>query len=255
MTPAQDGQGQDAGNRSGPAEREETAQDAVLRLQQELAFVQKKLQVVGSVTRHDVLNQMTAVMGYNEILLTMITDEKLRRYLTIEHEATEKMRRIFAYSKVLQLTGTEPPHWQRLDGIVHLACDEADLRSVSVKQETGPVSLFTEPQIYKVFSYLFDNAVRHGKTTTEIRMTLNPGTADTVLVVEDNGSGIAPGSKEKIFDHGFGKYTGWGLFIAREILAANGMTIRETGAPGNGARFEIVIPKGRIRTGEKPLAL
>ncbi|OPY37197.1 MAG: sensory histidine kinase AtoS [Methanoregula sp. PtaU1.Bin051] len=249
MTVGQGGQGQAAGTDTPPVQKEETPQEAVVRLQQELAFLQNKLQVVGSVTRHDILNQMTAIMGYNEILLSMIEDEKLRRYLTIEHEATEKMRRIFAYSKVFQLTGTEPPRWQRLDGIVHMACDEADLKSVSVRQGAGPVSLFTEPQIYKVFSYLFDNAVRHGKTTTEIRLTINPGPENAVLVVEDNGSGIPGTSREKIFDHGFGKYTGWGLFVARYIVEANGMTIRETGQPGKGARFEIVIPNERIRIG------
>jgi signal transduction histidine kinase len=231
--------------------QDETPQEAVVRLQRELAFAQNKLQVVGSVTRHDILNQMTAIMGYNEILLSAIEDEKLRHFLTIEHNAAEKMRRIFAYSKVYQLAGTEPPRWQKLDGIVNLACDEAELKSVPVKQETGPVSLFSEPQFIKVFSYLFDNSVRHGKTTTEIRLTLNPGISESVLVVEDNGSGIAQESRERIFDHGFGKYTGWGLYVARHVLEANGMTIRENGVPGKGARFEIVIPNERIRIGNE----
>jgi signal transduction histidine kinase len=35
-----------------------------------------------------------------------------------------------------------------------------------------------------------------------------------------------------------------GLFLACEILDITGITIRETGDPGKGARFEIKIPKG-----------
>ncbi len=192
---------------------------------------------------------MTAIMGYNELLLTMVEDGKLLGFLEIEHRAAEKMRRIFAFSKVFQLTGTEPPRWQKLDILIHLACEEANLKSVPVQQETGLVSLYAEPQIYKAFSYLFDNAVRHGRTTTVIRLTLEQRDADPVLVVTDDGIGIAPEDKERIFEHGFGKYTGWGLFVTHEILSVNGMAIRETGQAGAGARFEIRVPAGRIRIG------
>ena len=37
-------------------------------LKKSLEFALKKLQIVGSVTRHDVLNQLTAVVGYTELL-------------------------------------------------------------------------------------------------------------------------------------------------------------------------------------------
>ena len=47
-------------------------------LTQKIAFLQKKLQIVGSVTRHDVLNQMTAIVGYNELLGMMVEDQKVQ---------------------------------------------------------------------------------------------------------------------------------------------------------------------------------
>jgi signal transduction histidine kinase len=59
--------------------------------------------------------------------------------------------------------------------------------------------------------------------------------------------GIAENEKEKIFMGGYGKNTGFGLFLAREILAITGITIRETGIPGEGARFEITVPNGGYR--------
>jgi signal transduction histidine kinase len=67
------------------------------------------------------------------------------------------------------------------------------------------------------------------------------------IVVEDNGVGIPVDEKEKIFEKGFGKNTGFGLFLVREILAITGITIRETGTPGEGARFEISVPKEGFR--------
>jgi signal transduction histidine kinase len=46
---------------------------------------------------------------------------------------------------------------------------------------------------------------------------------------------------------GFGKNTGLGLFLSREILAITGIMIAEMGEPGKGARFEITEPKGMFR--------
>jgi signal transduction histidine kinase len=67
------------------------------------------------------------------------------------------------------------------------------------------------------------------------------------ILYEDNGVGIPPENKEKIFIRGFGKHTGLGLFLIREILSITGITIAETGDYGKGARFEIRVPKGGYR--------
>lgn len=238
--------------RAGPPE---TCEETIARLQEELDLARKKVQVVGSITRHDILNQLTAIMGYNELLLTMVKEENVRNFLEIEQRASDKIRRIFAFSKVYQLMGTEPPRWQKLGALVRLACDEVDLKGVAIAEEAGDdLYLYGEPQLYKVFSYLFDNAVRHGKKTAKIRLGLERQKECFILFVQDDGEGIPAENREKIFERGFGKYTGWGLFVVREILAVNRMFIRETGTGGKGARFEITIPADRMKTGEKPPA-
>jgi signal transduction histidine kinase len=66
-------------------------------------------------------------------------------------------------------------------------------------------------------------------------------------VWEDNGIGVADDEKDLIFERGFGKNTGLGLFLSREILSLTEITIRETGTPGKGVRFEITVPKGHYR--------
>ena len=67
------------------------------------------------------------------------------------------------------------------------------------------------------------------------------------LFFEDNGVGIPEALKEKIFLSDFSAEKRAGLFLAREILEITGITIRETGEPGKGARFEMRIPKGGFR--------
>ncbi len=68
-----------------------------------------------------------------------------------------------------------------------------------------------------------------------------------MISVEDDGVGIPEEGKERIFDYGVGSEGGLGLFLVREILAITNMTIRETGTPGKGARFEIHVPPGGYR--------
>jgi signal transduction histidine kinase len=214
-----------------------------------LALAEKKLEIVGSVTRHDALNQLTVIMGYNELLTSIVQDKEQLNFLETERRSTEKMQRIFAYSKVYQAVGTESAKWQNFGMLIRFAHDEVDLGTVAIRSGVDACSVFAAPLFVKVLVYLFDNAVRHGKHTTGIQVRLRKTGQDAVLCIEDDGVGVEDGDKEKIFDKGFGKYTGWGLFVARDILAANGMTIRETGTAGAGACFEIHIPADRIRAG------
>jgi len=101
----------------------------------------------------------------------------------------------------------------------------------------------------RVFLNIFDNAIRHGGNVNRITVGCEEAQEGLVISIGDNGTGIAAAEKEKIFGRGYGKNTGLGLFLVREILSITGITIRETGEPGKGARFEIVVPKGAWRAG------
>ncbi|MCX6689902.1 MAG: ATP-binding protein [Methanoregula sp.] len=65
-----------------------------------------------------------------------------------------------------------------------------------------------------------------------------------ILICEDDGVGISPNVKARLFDRGFSGNAGFGLFFIDECLALSGMTIRENGKQDKGARFEITVPKG-----------
>ena len=67
---------------------------------------------------------------------------------------------------------------------------------------------------------------------------------------EDDGIGIDDEDRERLSDKGYGKGTGFGLFLIREILAITGMDIVENGRPGHGVRFEITDPSGEWRNGK-----
>lgn len=64
---------------------------------------------------------------------------------------------------------------------------------------------------------------------------------------------MAP-DKERIFKRGFGNNTGLGLTLSWNILSITGLTIRETGIPGKGARYAIRVPEESFRPGKNSIA-
>jgi signal transduction histidine kinase len=88
-----------------------------------------------------------------------------------------------------------------------------------------------------------------------IRFSCQENGEEIICVYEDNGIGIPPKDKPLIFNRGFGKNTGLGMFLAKEILAITGMTVRETGEFDNGVRFEITVPKDAYRFSGRPAEL
>ncbi|MEI6841393.1 MAG: sensor histidine kinase, partial [Methanomicrobiales archaeon] len=107
--------------------------------------------------------------------------------------------------------------------------------------------VFADPLVIKVFYNLMDNAARYGGKITTIRFSVDELDGDHIVVCEDDGDGIVAAEKEKIFERDFGKNTGLGLALSREILSITGITITETGEPGKGARFEINVPENMYR--------
>jgi signal transduction histidine kinase len=109
------------------------------------------------------------------------------------------------------------------------------------------LEVYTDPIIRKVFRTLMENAIRHGEKVTVIQFSCAESEGTQIITCEDDGVGVPSGEKEYIFDNGYGKHTGIGLFLSREILSITGITIVETGEHGKGARFEITIPAGKFR--------
>jgi len=107
--------------------------------------------------------------------------------------------------------------------------------------------LYADPLIDKIYSNFIDNSLRPGERVTTIRFSCERSDKGVIIVYEDNGVGVQDSDKEKIFRKGFGKHTGLGLFLAREIHAITNLTIRETGTLGEGVRLEIFVPTGQFR--------
>jgi PAS domain S-box-containing protein len=220
------------------------------RKQAELALAEanKKIGLLTSITRHDLTNKLTAVHSYLELIRDLATDPLQKEYLGREELALNAMAEQIEFTREYEQLGTEVPVWQGVDAVIDRSRFQVDLRNVSLKSGNGSLEIFADPMLEKVFYNLFDNAVKYGGPgISSITISSRQTGEDLLIVVEDDGDGIAEGDKSRLFERGFGKNTGLGLFLSREILAITGIAIRETSEPARGARFEIRVPKGKFR--------
>ncbi len=122
------------------------------------------------------------------------------------------------------------------------------MRAVHVELDPADPEVYADPLFEKVFSNLIDNALCYGGDQMKtIRVLSQESDQGLTIVCENDGVGIKDEDKKRIFSRGFGKNTGFGLFLSREILSITGITITENGVPGKGTRFEITVPNGTWR--------
>ncbi|MEI7433592.1 MAG: PAS domain S-box protein [Methanomicrobiales archaeon] len=222
------------------------------RAEEALRIANKKLNLLSSITRHDISNQLTSLRGYLTLLGKNRSDSPKEEYIQKASKAAERIFAMIQFSKGYEQIGVQAPVWVECHTLVDKAAKDIQPGTILVKNDI-PVGMevFADPMIAKVFYNLMDNAVRYGEKIMSIRFLTTKRDNDYILICEDNGVGVLTGYKEKIFEQDFGKNTGLGLFLSREILSITGITIAETGVPGEGARFEMTVPEGLWRI--KPL--
>ena len=227
--------------------------DITERKRAEVAIRQanRKLTLLYSNTRHDINNQLTVLMGYLSLIEMKQPDPTLIEYFKKAATAAERISTMIRFTKEYDSIGFNAPAWQDPRTFVDTAAREAPLGKVMVKNDLpAGAEVFADPLIVKVFYNLMDNAARYGGKITTIRFSLEECEGDPILVCEDDGEGVLAEEKEKIFERGFGKNAGFGLSLSRDILDITSITVRETGEPGKGARFEITVLKGAWRNAD-----
>ena len=229
--------------------RRESKRDITLRKRMEIANQQIniKLNLLSSITRHDVLNQLTALIGYTDLAQDQIDDPELKGMLNRVMETASVIAEQISFTRIYQDIGLNEPIWQEVKMTISRAMTGVRIASVEIDPSLEGVLVRADPLLEKVFFCLLDNSVRHGIRVTTARFSCRDEHDGMMLIYEDDGIGIADYDKYHIFDRGFGKNTGFGLFLAKEILAISGNSIRETGVYQQGARFEILFSKGSFR--------
>ena len=218
------------------------------RVEDALIFAGKKLNLLNSITRHDINNQLMALDMFIQLFLDMTSDPAMRELINKEAKISATIERQIAFTRDYQELGVNAPGWQNVHATVRKAAGALPMRNVQIVVDCTDLEVFADPLFEKVFYNLLDNALRYGgDRMTAIRISSHDTEVGHVIACEDDGAGISADDKKHLFERGFGKNTGLGLFLSREILSITRLSISETGEPGKGARFEISVPEGAFR--------
>lgn len=208
---------------------------------------------------HEVRNPLGAISHAAQLLeesealpeadrqLLQIILTQCQRVNAIVNSVLGLSRRETARPEVLELS-----EW--LEQFVQGYCREhfLDAANVVALTRSGPVTaLFDPQQLHQVLTALVGNALRHGRLPgVPPRVELSAGLADDgatpVLEVRDHGPGVPEAIAQRMFEpfyttHDLG--SGLGLYIAREICAANQAVLDHRNAPGGGACFRITLAR------------
>ncbi len=222
------------------------------RSEHALALASRKLKLMTGITRHDILNQVMVLSGSLELALKSVKEPEKIAHINRARNAADTIQRQIAFTREYEDLGVRSPVWQRVSVIARTAASQMTASAITLDIPDDLLEIYADPLLIKVFYNLFDNALQHGGAVTRISLSHHPAGTGLIITVADNGTGISSEDKKQLFERGFGKHTGLGLFHSREILSITGITISETGIPDNGARFEIAVPDGAFRFAEKP---
>jgi len=209
-----------------------------------LVTMNEKLRVVGRLTRHDVRNKLSAVTG-NVFLAKkeLSEDQKRLDYLNEIESSVRQVEEIFEFAASYERLGLEELDYMNVEKILREAAKLLpDLSKIELINDCDELIVLADSLLRQLFYNLIDNSLNHGETVTKIRIYFKEVSEDRLeLIYEDNGVGIPKSEKRKIFLEGYGKSTGYGLYMIKKICEVYGWVIQETGKYKRGAQFTITI--------------
>ncbi|HWQ66661.1 MAG TPA: ATP-binding protein [Methanospirillum sp.] len=212
------------------------------REENRLILANRKLNMLSSVTRHDILNDIQLLYAYLGLSRKYMIEPPLNNYYDHEMKAVQSIKEQIEFTRFYQDIGVQTPAWQDIATVIHNAAEKIPSLTIQVEIAFSGYSLYADPLFEKAIYNLIENTIHHGEHATRISFRIEEAALEMTLICSDDGAGITAEDKTHIFEKGFGKNTGFGLFLIREILSITQISIHETGEPGTGAEFRIGIP-------------
>ena len=240
---------------------------AILVARRERDVARLRADFVSSVS-HELRTPLAQIRLFAETLRLdrVRTPEERRRSLEIIDTEARRLTQLVENTLVLSRgergASAVSPRPQDVAGLVRETLDSFALIAAAASSRIDrdlPLSLeapVDADALRQVLVNLLDNAVRYGPSGQRIRVGLVRVDGDIRITVEDEGPGVPPRERERIFErfvrldrdretHRSG--TGIGLSVARDLVTLHDGTIRAEAGEGGGARFVVVLPAGAAR--------
>jgi len=241
------------------------------RAEQELARSNAELEQFAYVASHDLQEPLRMVASFSQLLARRYRgkiDTDADEFIGFAVDGATRMQRLLndllAYSRV----GTRSKPFIAIDCNSVLSDALANLKpaieesGAVVTHEPLPFIRGDEVQLTQLFQNLIGNAVKfHGQEPPQVHISAKRKDGDWVFTVQDNGIGIAPEQRERIFLifqrlHHRSEYpgTGIGLALCHRIVERHGGRIWVESEVGKGSTFYFTLTGGKNAT-NKPREL
>ncbi|WP_225335802.1 PAS domain-containing sensor histidine kinase [Halomicrobium urmianum] len=230
------------------------------RRERRLRHQNEQLERFASVVSHDLRNPLQVARGRVEAALADTDDERIRKHLEAVQGANDRMERLIDDLLTLAREGqvVERQTPVRLGTVVDDAWAAVDAPEAAIEVDCEHTVAADRSRLQQLLENLLRNAVEHGSTSPrstssrEDAVEYGPKDEDPVTVrveglddgfyVEDDGPGIPPEERERVFEHGYTSRTdgtGLGLAIVEAIADAHEWDVAVREGVDGGARFVV----------------
>ncbi len=221
-------------------------EDALRRQRRLLERQNERLEEFTSVVSHDLRNPLSVARGRIELTIETGDEAHLDAAAAALDDMSSLIGDLLELAKQGHTVGsTEDVSLADIAETAwrNLGSDGATLDIEDAEFDADP------DRLRQLLENLFKNAVVHAGPDAAIR--IGPLSNDTGFFVADDGPGVSPDERERIFDIGYTDHdngTGFGLSIVRRIAGAHGWSVRVTESEAGGARFEFRFDGETSRT-------
>lgn len=226
---------------------------------QELTRSNAELELFASIASHDLQEPLRMVASYVELLSQRYKpqlDDKAKRWIGFAVDGVVRMKQLINDLLEFSRVGTRGKPFAPTDCEITVKRVLQNLQQAIMESgaeiECGPLPTVyaDETQLSQVLQNLIANAIKfRGERRPQIRIAADRRDGEFVFTVHDNGIGIDPQFKEKIFVifqrlHTRDEYpgTGIGLAVCKKIIERHGGRIWFDSQPGQGTTFYFTIP-------------
>lgn len=238
----------------------EKANENLKILMAELKRSNEELEQFAYVASHDLQEPLRMVSSYTQLIERRYKD-KLDQdghdFIEFAVDGANRMQRLINDLLTFSRVTTRGKEFNFTDlnsvlgqAIANLQQRIDETHAVIINDELPNLPI-DEGQITRLFQNLLDNATKfHGKEAPRVHITAKEQEKDWLFCFRDNGIGIDPGYKDRIFIifqrlHAKSDFpgTGIGLALCKRIVERHGGKIWVESEPGKGAAFCFTIPK------------